>query len=1128
MIRFDSEHKIQDFTFILSLRNHQHLGQLRNIDPDSVDCKINMNAANEISLTIYKYNNIEMANWNSNNSELNQGVQIEYEEPLWDEITDFKFIYVKELDEYFEITVEKSDEESLYKTITGTDASVVELSQTNIYNLEINSELDIAREDYVEPTRFYYPEKPECSLLHRALYKLPQYSITHVDASLATMQRTFSVNGTDVYSFLTGEVAEEFDCLFAFDSVNRTIAVYDLKTNCLNCGHRGDFNDVCPECGSTDLSYYGEDTTVYVDSENLAENITLTIDTESVKNCFKLSAGDDDMTAAVVNLNPNGSDYIYYFSADQKHDMPTELVEKIESYDVLLNSYNDEYTQSTEDMYEAIDKIIYYNSGMMPTQQDDPTNAQLEAAKLTQSELSPVGMTEVSAYTSTETVNTAMKNYAKVFVKSGYFKIEINQGVFDYEGIDADNLHYGYWKGNFKITNYSDEEDVAISPLVNIKVCDDFETYMVQKINKKLALEDNGKGSIFDVVSIKEEDPDKTPEENRAIELQRFKDAIKLYCLTRLKSFYDAIEACIDIMIEMDQGKENSDLYESLYQPYYDKLQACQLEIDARQASIDEWTATYDRVNNRRVEIQKILNFENYLGTDLYKVFCMYKREDQYSNDNYISDGLENDEIFERAKTFLETAKSELVKAGTYQHNISASLINLLSMKEFEPIQNKFKIGNFIRVNIDGSIYRLRLISYDLSFGNIQDLNVEFSDAIQTRTGITDIQSILSKAQSMASSYGGIMYQVKDSKKETDRMKNWIDSGLAATEVKIVNSASNQNIVMTETGLVARQKDDFEEKYSDCQVKLLSTGLYVTNNNWKSVVTGIGKYKYINPETQEEETAFGILGENIVGELIIGSQLRIYADNNELKLSFDDNGLVIDAKEVDGKYKKVFTVQKDGIDQMYIDANGNLVFANPQTIETTESIEVLRSSLNGAIASLNNINPRVTSLEENIEVSNNAITNIHNVMAGNVGIAPNNKFNLNANNTVIGDTLKIKASQVNYIKDDITETVQKVLEDYKTLLNSLQEQINNIDGSGGSGSGGTGGSGTSDYESLTNKPQINGVELTGNKTLEDLGITIGGATSAEEISYGEGTVKDALDNLQELITVDDIDTICTA
>jgi hypothetical protein len=41
-------------------------------------------------------------------------------------------------------------------------------------------------------------------------------------------------------------------------------------------------------------------------------------------------------------------------------------------------------------------------------------------------------------------------------------------------------------------------------------------------------------------------------------------------------------------------------------------------------------------------------------------------------------------------------------------------------------------------------------------------------------------------------------------------------------------------------------------------------------------------------------------------------------------------------------------------------------------------------------------------------------------------------------------------------------------------------------------SGGGGGGGTSNYNELSNKPKINGVELSGNKTSEELHITSGG------------------------------------
>ena len=348
-LQFDVNNNVEDFTLVLSSRGYEHYGQINNVKRDSVVCKRNMNAADELSFEVCK---------------TLDGV----DERLWNKITDLKLVWVKELDEYFEINVKLDDSISPVKTITATSLCEAELSQVNLYGIEINTEADIERDDYVI-TKFYDYKNPKASLLHRVLDKVPQYSIKHVDASLKDLQRSFSIDGTDIYGWLTGECEEQFNCLFLFDTTDRSISVYDLYTVCNNedCKHRGEFNDICPECGSTDLKYYGEDTTILIDKENLTDSVSFETNVGSIKNCFKLEAGDDDMTAAIRNINPNGTDYIYYISEEQKEDMPDELVEKIESYDKLVESYTEEYEQLAEDMYQVIDDILYYESGMMPT-----------------------------------------------------------------------------------------------------------------------------------------------------------------------------------------------------------------------------------------------------------------------------------------------------------------------------------------------------------------------------------------------------------------------------------------------------------------------------------------------------------------------------------------------------------------------------------------------------------------------------------------------------------------------------------------------------------------------------------------------------------------------------------------
>lgn len=1027
MMMFDEDGQVQQYSVILSKRSHEHLGQLRNIS--SLVSKINLSSANEISFIVYKYTDKERYL----NAETNDE-KLRYSEPLWDEITDFKYIFIPELKEYYEIAVECNDEESLYKSVTGTSACECELAQSKIYGLEINSEIDIARTDYTTPTVFYDKLNPKSSLLHRVLSKLPQYSIEYVDTSLMKLQRTFSVDDEDVYSFLTNTVAEEIGCLFIFDSVKRSISVYDLKTVCLDCGHRGEFSDECPKCKSKNLKFFGKDTTIYIDTENLSSSITSSVDVDKVKNCFKLVAGDDAMTAAVKNCNPNGSSYIYYFSEDQKHEMPDELVEKIESYDKLVESYAEPYQKVMKDMYEAIDKIIYYTSGMMPERKNDETNAKKEASKLTESAMSPLGLSKLNQYTSLATVNSAMKSYAKVFIKSGYFKAEPNESKFEYEGEDLEGVCYGYWYGNFKITNYSDEEDTAISPTVKIKVTDLYHTFLEQKIDKKLATTTDEEGSIYDVLKLKD--------------LEKFKEALKLYCLNRLKSFYDAIQGAIDIMIEEDQANENADLYKELYVPYHDKLVACQDEMDKRNATIDEWEKTLDKTEAEQKRIQGILNFEKYLGEDMYKVFCTYKREDTYQNDNYISDGFENDEIFKRANEFIDAAKEELYKSGEHQRTVSGSLIDFMTMKEFAPLLDNFEIGNFIRIGTDEKIYRLRLVSYQISFDDMSNIDVEFSDVTKIKTGYSDLQSILDKTKSIASSYDAVAHQARSSKKQADVVKNWVQTGLDATLTKIVNNADNQNITMGDTGLLARRKDDFEDKYDDCQLKLLSTGLYVTDDSWRSVKTAIGKSYFTNPETGKQEMMYGVNAETLVGQMILGNQLGIYSSDGSSQMRFDNFGLVLNALDNgSGHYRRILDIQKDGVSQMYIDSDGNIVLATKQQIETTESI----GRLNALYADIEKLYVSNATIEkllakyatiENLEAVKATIKDLD-VGTLKADFAEIKKLiatdaeigNLKADNVTIAGLLKANSAEIENLKS-VKVSVGE-LEAYKITVNKL-------------------------------------------------------------------------------------------
>lgn len=854
LLKFDKNSQPEDFTFQLATKNLTHLGKLNNVDRESVHYVGNLNGADEISLKVYKTVNGEV-------------------EKLWDSIVDLKLLYVAEVGEYFEIKVSLDDELNGYKTLTCTSLCEAELSELNIYETEINTEADIDRPDY-EITTFYNEGNPKASLLHRILNdKAPHYTIKHVDDSLKKLQRSFSINGTSIYDFLTGECAEQFNCMFVFNSPDRSISVYDLYTVCNDCGYRGAYSDVCPECGSDFLNYFGNDTTIYIDKDNFAENIKFET-TEAIKNCSRLVAGDDIMTATIRSLNQNGSNYIFYFTDEMKQDMSEELVEKLYAYDVLYDSYIEEYEQLLTDYYKAVDDELYYTSSMMPEAPSDDedtdneisiTNQEIE--KLTVDNLSPIGLTSVTITTSIATVNSAIKNYAKVFVNSGLVKVDTLDSTFVYKGKNGNGDNYGEWTGKIQLTNYSDEEDVATTDVLTLTVHDNYADFVEQKVLKNIANDDEDH-SIYDVIKIED--------------INEFKEALTYYSLNRLESFRTAIESAIDVLIEVNEGSKDAELYNRFYTPYVDKLEACEDEMDVRQATIDGIITTKKGLLDSISGIQETLNFEAYLG-DLYKEFCAYRREDEYNNSNYISDGLDNAELIERARQFIEAAKKELYKSATKQNTITADLYNLLAMTEFKPLVENFALGNFIRVNVDGTIYRLRLINFEIGFSDLTKLPVQFSDVTITKNGLNDVKSILDSAKSVGNNFAYVSKQAEKGQIANSTFEQMYQDGLNSALYRIKNN-DNEEVIIDKGGILGRSFDDIENDYSQEQMKLTHNLLVYTRDGFRSVSCALGKhnyYKFVNGEIGQY-TAYGLTSDFVTSGVVNGSQIiggDIYSTN---------------------------------------------------------------------------------------------------------------------------------------------------------------------------------------------------------------------------------------------------------
>lgn len=65
---------------------------------------------------------------------------------FWEQIKDFKLAWAREWNKLFELKVDLSEEKSVRKIVSAKSLGEAELSQINLYNIEINTETDIERE----------------------------------------------------------------------------------------------------------------------------------------------------------------------------------------------------------------------------------------------------------------------------------------------------------------------------------------------------------------------------------------------------------------------------------------------------------------------------------------------------------------------------------------------------------------------------------------------------------------------------------------------------------------------------------------------------------------------------------------------------------------------------------------------------------------------------------------------------------------------------------------------------------------------------------------------------------------------------------------------------------------------
>ena len=254
---------------------------------------------------------------------------------------------------------------------------------------------------------------------------------------------------------------------------------------------------------------------------------------------------------------------------------------------------------------------------------------------------------------------------------------------------------------------------------------------------------------------------------------------------------------------------------------------------------------------------------------------------------------------FETAKELMNRAESQLVKISSGQKTYSIDTRSFLFNKQFRHFSEQLCAGAIIYVETKNDIMeQLHLTGIDINF---DEKSTNFT--LGNKYDRSDLKALYEDAFGQNSkSFSELKYIagiIEDQQKQLDYQRNWV-ADLRTLTLDSVLTSEDQAIEINNRGLIGRKRRldengewDFDENgnpyFEQEQVKLINNTLVFTEDNWDTASTAVGKIAVGYNSDGSVKYAYGINGQVLIGELILGNNLVLTGTGAGIKIK-DSNG----------------------------------------------------------------------------------------------------------------------------------------------------------------------------------------------------------------------------------------------
>lgn len=397
--------------------------------------------------------------------------------------------------------------------------------------------------------------------------------------------------------------------------------------------------------------------------------------------------------------------------------------------------------------------------------------------------------------------------------------------------------------------------------------------------------------------------------------------------MKRLKLQIDMYSRCRDNIVASN-GTDNVEKYNevivenggsaiTISEEISDMLNQIDVLISEAHGLYDSYSQRYKdatdslaRLNNDISEIVDSVSISTYFTEEEYGELGNYIFEGSYT-DEYITvtDIMSYSEKFQQMNVLYNRAMGQLDKVSVPTQEFTVDVENFIFAKEFASWSEQLETGCIINVELDDCDNAMLFLSNMVINYYDKTLSMTFGNRFNKydpKSVFDDALGDIKKTANTLDYIKDVIYPIKNG--EFNEMKEAIETSRTLT-MQDALSSENQEFVLDGSGYTGRQIMD-NGMFDPRQVKLTNKNIVFTDDAWETCKVALGAFLL-----NDGETAYGINAETIIGQLVMGNNLRILdKDGNDL-LTVMDGKIQMSVRDVQNGVEELSELiqGKDGI-----------------------------------------------------------------------------------------------------------------------------------------------------------------------------------------------------------------------